>query len=173
VTAASKRLARLIGLLVGCGIAVAVVVSGRVAESGGTLGARLAMEAKPVDELVVSPSGPQHFLRGHLTPGADGARGRVRVRNLGERELSVRVRAAMSSSDLDGKAWVEVRAGRERVFRGRLGTLRRWSTRDFSLGKRRQQELQVRAWLPSSARDGYEARSVDVALEWDPRGEAG
>jgi hypothetical protein len=171
MTAPSMRLARLGGLLIGLALCATVVLHGRMPEQGGALPARLTVRPAPATPVLgVSPS--RRFLStSDLTPGPPeaGASGTVTVRNQSARPLEVRLRVARSNRDLDDVLRLELAAGGERVFRGRLRALRRWTERSFELRSLERMRVRVRAWLPASLRGGYEARGADLTLEWKTR----
>jgi hypothetical protein len=168
MTTRSKGIARVTGLLAGCALAGAFVADGRMPESGPEPGARVTMRTGPTGELAVSRSRPFLSAR-NLRPGGDGDRGAVTVTNQTDSTLAVAARAVPSSRELDELLLVGIAAGGKPLFRGTLRDLRRWTPSAFTLAAGRRSRLRVRVWLPSSARRGYRARTVDVALEWRAR----
>jgi hypothetical protein len=167
MTTRSKGFARVTGLLVGSTLAVAFVADGRMPESGPEPGARVTMRTGPTGELAVSRARPFLSARNLRPAGDDG--GAVTVTNQTDSPLAVSARAVPSSRELDELLLVGITAGRKPLFRGRLRDLRRWTPSAFMLAAGRRAKLRVRVWLPSSARRGYRARTVDVTLEWRAR----
>lgn len=167
----SKSLARWTGFLVGLGLAVWIVLLGRVPAHSGAPAARLTMAAKPTQKLLVEPAGKNFLSASSLRPSPPerGPTGRFDVMNLTRRPMLVAVAARPSSKDLDSLLQVEITAARRRVFRGSLQELRSWSAH-FRLAPSRQKRLEVRAWLPLSVGSRYQGRFVDVRLKWRTRG---
>ena len=58
--------------------------------------------------------------------------------------------------------------GREPVFRGGLGALRRWTRGELTLAPKEVRKVELRSWLPAAA-EGYRGRSDDLELEWSAR----
>lgn len=168
MTTRSKAWARLTGLLIGCALTAGFVLSGRMPQNGGALGARLTMVAGSTADLAVSPA--DSFLStSDLRPGAAIATGKGTLTNRTAAMLWVRPRALASSGDLYDLVRIELTVGGERVFRGRLGDLRHRGARPFGLRPGQKKRVDVRAWLPSSATQGYQARAAKVTLEWKTR----
>ncbi|MDQ3871134.1 MAG: hypothetical protein M3301_05915 [Chloroflexota bacterium] len=140
-------------------------------QSDAPLGARLTVAFKPLGELATAPASRPLLLADQLTPHTprDMAPRRVAVTNLTARTLSVRMRATASGPELDELVAIEVEAGGKRVFHGKLRELRRWTARGFTVRGRDTQQIELRAWLPPSASEGYQGRSVELTLEWKPR----
>jgi hypothetical protein len=166
----SKSLARWTGFLVGLGLAVWIVLLGRVPAHSGAPAARFTMAAKPTQKLLVEPAGKKFLSAGALRPGPPerGARGRFQVMNLTRRPMSVALAARASSRDLDNLLQVEISAAGKRVFRGSLRELRSWKAR-FRLAPSQLKRLEARAWLPPSVGTRYQGRFVDVRLKWRTR----
>ncbi len=169
MTSPSKALTRLLGLLIGCGLCVALVASGKMPDNPGSLTTRLSMEAAPTADLTVSPSGRFISAR-NLKPGPkNGVRGSVTLVNGGAAPLSVRARGLNSTTELNRLLRIQIRAGDQEVFRGRLRRLRRWTARSFRIAPRAKQRVRVRAWLPSSLTKGRRARVANLTFEWRAR----
>jgi len=163
----TKPWARWIGFFVGCGLAAAFLLNGRMPQHHGTLGARVTMLSDGSGEETVSPSG--RFLAARdLRPGvpAKGVRGKLILRNPTVLPLSVRLRGSSSSPDLDRLLRLEIAAGPKRLFRGGLRELRRRGGGRIRLGRRERRRIDVRVWLPKTGIRGYEARAIEVALDW-------
>jgi hypothetical protein len=171
MTAAIKRWTSGVGFLLGVGLALGVVLVGRMPQSDTPLGARVTVAFKPLGELATAPAGRPLVLADGLTPDSSRHRAprRVAVTNLTASKLSVRLRAAASDTELDELVAIEVEAGGKRVFEGKLRELRRWTARGFTVGGKHREQIELRAWLPPSVTKDYQGRSVDLTLEWKPR----
>jgi hypothetical protein len=169
VTATTKTLARITGLLAGILACAALVVSGRVPAHEGSPAAHLVVRSSSTGVLAVGPSG--RFTASHeLRPSAagDGARSTLAVRSRSSVPVSVRLRAIPASADLDRLVLTELGIGDKRVFRGELGRLRRWTRDSFRLRPGQTKRLHVRTWVPFGAH-GYEFRAAKATLEWQVR----
>lgn len=169
MTAKNSGSIRFTGFLLGCVLAAGLVLSGRAPEGQAGSGAGLTISTKPTTELGVEPVGELLSER-NLKPGAREAHATIRLANFTARALSVRLRIASGSQDLDRILLIELGTAGERVFRGRLGELRSWSAGRLRLAPRQKRRVEVRAWLPASVRDGYQGRSAEVELEWQAGG---
>jgi hypothetical protein len=150
------------GVAAGIVLVAVVVLAFRVPGGSGTLGADVIVAISPTGELGVSRPGPFMSATG-LRPG-DTLTGEVEVANQTGRRLAVRLRALPDSKDLDRLLVVDVRAGRARLFHGRLGGLRA-NTPAFRLDSGRKRALRVRAWLPAGLKGGYAGRIETIKLE--------
>ena len=156
-------MAKLVGLTVGLAVAAALLMTWRVPAMSGALGADLKLVATPPGELTLKPAGA--FLQGRrLTAGGAAATGRLELRNVTARRLTVRVRLLPSAGDLDRALQLELEDAGRLVAIGRLGALRRWSRRAFELRPGESRRLDARAFVVDHA-GGYEGRMVDVTLE--------
>jgi len=169
MTAKNSGYIRFTGLLLGCALAVGLVLSGRTPAGHAGSPASLTISSKPTTELGVSPVGELLSER-NLKPGGREAHATIGLANFTARALSVRLRVASSGQDLDRILVIELGTAGERVFRGRLGELRSWSARRLRLAPRQKRRVEVRAWIPASVRDGYHGRSADVEFEWKAGG---
>lgn len=159
---------RLIGLSVGLAVGLAFLVSSRVPQGGGILGASLRLAASSTGELAVNPSGT--FLSARLVPGADsGAQGTLEMTNQTGSRLLVRLRALPSDPDLDHVLRVEITAGNDPLFLGDLAQLRSWTEREITIARSQRRRLKFRTWIPAFVTDGYQARVEDVRLQFKIR----
>lgn len=165
MTAKETGAIRFIGFLVGGVLAVGLVLSGRVPESRAGAGATLTIETQPTTELGVSQAGELLSERS-LAPGGRKAHETIGLANYTGRALSVGLRASSGGRDLDRVLLLEIATGGERTFRGPLGELRTWTAATLTLAPRQKRRVAVRAWIPSSVRDGYQGRSTAIELEW-------
>jgi hypothetical protein len=160
----SATFVRAAGLLVGLGLAALAVLSWRIPAQHTPLGADVAFLATPSGELELSPNG--RFLSARsLSPGGRAASGELRVRNQTGRALAVRPRALPSTRELDQLVVVELSAGPQRLYRGRLGGLRGPSRHRFRLASGGSTTLSTRVWIPRDVGPGWRGRIADVQLE--------
>jgi hypothetical protein len=170
----TDRAVRIAGFLVGVALASLALMGWTIPSSSSqSVGTDLRMVAIAGGEL--NASKPGVFLEAvNLLPGgtARAEKGTVVIANQGDEEVSVRMRARPTIRDLDRLLRVRLRVERDglddtdqRVFRGTLGELRRWTAQPFTLGEGEKRALEARVWLPQSARNGYQGLSVDVTLE--------
>ncbi len=158
---------RAAALLLGVAVVSLALLGWRVPRGSGALGADLYIVAGPTGELSVSPVGYVLHKAG-LRPG-DAASGRLVVRNLIGRRAVVRLRATTDAPGFEPFVRVEIRTGSGLLFRGSLRRLRERATPGLALAAGGQASLAIRAWLPSSARDGYQARVATATLEFRTR----
>jgi hypothetical protein len=158
VSARTDAWARRIGLALGLLLALAAVLSWRIAAEGAALGADARFVAVPPGELTLEPAGEFLVARG-LAP-SEASDGRLRVRNITGAPVAVRLRARPSSRDLDRPLAVLVRAGGVTLYRGRLRGLRSWS-RALTIPRGDARTLDVRARLATRA----VGAAVEVTVE--------
>ena len=152
------------GILLVVGMVVWAVNAWAVPRGDGKVGADVTFITGPTGELAI-PGGA--FVRGtDLRPGSPRAEGSIPVRNQTGGALDVTVRALPSIPDLDPLLMVEISAGDRAVYRGSLAGLVVGS-KSLRLAAGHARTLDVRAWLPASAGDGYQHRIDDVTLEFD------
>jgi hypothetical protein len=163
--------ARGVGFVAGFAVAMTAVLSWRIPAGTGTLGADLSVVALRTGELTVSTSAP-FLVAGGMRPGS-AATGSVDVYNDSGSDLRVTVAAQSSSSDLGDLLWLEVDAAGEDLFRGPLSDLLEGTEKGFEIGPGNTTTLGVRGWLPTSVDQGFEGRSVDLALVMTPRAVTG
>lgn len=157
----TRKIAFLAGLL----LAGVLVFSWRVPGGAGNLGADVGFTIGPIGELSVEPAGVILRAPGlEPVPGSEG-RGSVMVRNQSGVTLDATMKAAPSSVDLDLLLRVTVDARGDSLFDGTLGQLRDGTERPLVLRSGETGEIDFRAWLPTTASDGYQGRIVDVEIE--------
>jgi hypothetical protein len=165
----TNRGTKWIGAAVGLALAVALVLSWRVAADGHALPAAVSMQAHPSGELELRPAAD--FLSAPaLTVGGPSASGTVRLRNITPVALEVRVRLAPSSKALDRALAVRLAARDRTLADGRLGALDDWSASSVRIHPGRSAALHARATIPagpSAAAAG--GQDVDVAVEFRSR----
>ncbi len=166
-----ERWARRAGFVLGLSLVGLALLAWRIPPGSGTLGgADLIFSSGPTGELAVSPAGPFVTATG-MKPSGRAAKGRLEVTNQTGGRVAVRVRALPDAHDLDELLQVEITAGPDTVFRGRLGELRRWTAKPLRLASGEARSLEFRVWLPAGIRRGYEARVDSVPLELRARPE--
>jgi hypothetical protein len=157
---------------VGIALAVALVLSWRVAAERTALPAEVTMHAHPAGELEFRPAAAFLSAR-RLEAGGPSASGSLRLRNITPVTLDVRVRLAPSSGALDRALVVRLAVGGRTLAHGRLGRLRGWSVGPLRIRPGRGAVLHARAAVPagpSAAAGG--GHDVDIAAEFQalPRG---
>jgi hypothetical protein len=139
------------GAAVGILLAVALVLSWRVAADGRVLPADVSMQAHPAGELEIRPAAA--FLSGaRLEAGGAAASGALRLQNITPVTLDVRVRLAPSSSALDRALAVGLTARGRTLAEGRLGALRHWSAGSLRIRPGRSAVLHARLAVPAGPR---------------------
>ncbi len=170
LAAPPPRLLRVAAFVAGLAIVAAAVASWRVPAGTVVPGIDLKVSATPTGELEMPRSGT--FIEAHdLKPGTTHARaaGKLAIRNQTGTDLSVRVKAAASSADLDELLQMKITAGDRVVAEGSLESLSGWSKRALRLPEGTQRTLTVEAGLPDSAGRGYQGRIADVSLVFDSK----
>jgi hypothetical protein len=155
---------RMIGFLLGLGLAASVVAASRIPAGAGVLGADVHLVVAPTGELAVKRSGM--VLQGTgLTPASDPAIGVVQVLNQTGSALDVHLRGIPDTPGLDRTLWISVTgpAGEE-VYGGALGGFRDWSTAGVTLRPGAWRTFRFEAWVPGDVGPGYVGRMAQVDL---------
>lgn len=123
------------------------------------------MLANMSGELAVSPAGKPFLRDGYLRPG-EVTSGKLQISNQTPKALLVTLRATAETPDLVPLLELEVRAGRQLVYRGDLAGLRRFTPDAIPLDVDARQVIHARAWLPkgSGKRSGNRAAEMTVEL---------
>jgi hypothetical protein len=169
MTPKTRSILRLTGFLLGGLLAAALLLSGRMPESGAAAGARLTIDARPTAELGVSPAGRDFLTARNLQPGGPEARGELTVSAYARGDRSAHLRAAVEEPTLDDLVRLEITAAGRRLFHGKLAELRRWTRRGLEVTTAETYKVHFSAWIPASAQDGYQGRSSELTLEWRTR----
>jgi len=161
----TDNFARTAGLLIGLGAVTVALLSWQVSRPG-TPGMDLTMVATPSVPLSVSPQ--QGFLnasdmRAGTKSGA--AHSRFTVRNDGKRAAHISLRAAGASPEVARVLQVSVTSSGYVMYRGSVAGLRNWSTPRGFLPGGREHPLDVRVWLPDSARRASQRQIEDISLQ--------
>lgn len=137
-----------IGAAAGILLAVALVLSWKVAAEGRPLPAEVSVRADPSGELELRPAGD--FLSApRLRVGGRAASGTLLLHNITPVTLAVRVRLEPSSPGLDRALLVRLDGDGRQLVVARLGALRRWSTRALRIRSGRSAVLRARVSLPA------------------------
>ena len=150
-------------LVTGCGLAVAMFLSGPVAGGEGKPTARVAVTAAAGSEgLALSPTGS--IVAASLSPGRGfaAASGRLRISNPDARAAGVRLTARIDGRQLDEAVQLRIRSGRT-LFSGSLVALRRVNIRPLVIGSGRGATVEVAARLRRGA-IGWQHRATRIAL---------
>lgn len=154
------------GALAGIALALVALSTWQVPRGTGVPRGALTFTTWPTGELEVRPGTPfleDTDLRPRAAAGAP--KGAFTLRNQTPVALGVRFRARPSIPDLDGLLRVRIGAAGRTLYTGSLGDLRRWTARSLALRSGQRARVEVRAWVPESARDGYQGRIADVTFE--------
>ncbi|MGZ8652880.1 MAG: hypothetical protein ACXWX5_12000, partial [Actinomycetota bacterium] len=163
---------RVIGFVLGMGLAASVVAASRIPAGAGVLGADVHMVVAPTGELAVKPSGIVLTGTG-LTPGADPVTGTLQVLNQTGSVLDVYLRGIADAPGLDRTLWISVTApDDEKVYRGALGGFRDWSAVGVTLRPGAWGTFRFEAWVPSDAGPGYAGKLAQVDLGFRVKEEA-
>lgn len=165
------KLARALGLALGLGlVVVTIVVAAPVGGHGGVLPASVQFEAAQDGAIAVSPATPRSVLRAtSMRPGSRTS-GKLVLSNQTGEEIAVGLRAAPSSTALDGLLRVRIESAGEVLFDNTLQILREGSEGRVELGPGESRKLRVKASIPADTETGYEGASVDVTLAPDYEG---
>jgi hypothetical protein len=155
---------RTVGIASGLALAALLVLAFRVPASSELLGAGVRFTAMAPGEVHV-PRTDTFLQVGKLTPGGKPARAALPLTNVTRGPLDVRVRAQMTTHDLDRAVRVELRTGGRVLSSGTLAGLRRW-TPPLRLERAGERTIRVRAWIPAGTEDTV-GRRVGVKLELD------
>lgn len=159
------RVLRVIGALLGAGLAVFVLAGARPSSTFTSLPARASFTVGLTGELGVAPTSPRPVLDAKaLEPGTAPARAEAVVRNQTGRTLAVGFRAQAPGRDLDGLLRVRLSAGGRVLVDTTLQGLRGGTAQTMALPAGGDERLVVETWIPVDITDGYQGRSVDVTL---------
>jgi hypothetical protein len=155
---------RVIGFLLGIGIAVSIVGAERIPAGAGVLGADVHIVVAPTGELAVKHSGM--VLEGTgLTPASDHVTGDIQLLNQTGSMLDVHLRGIPDIPGLDHTLWISVTGpDDEEIYRGALGGFRDWSTVSVTLRPGGWNAFHFEVWVPGDAGPGYAGRLAQVDL---------
>jgi hypothetical protein len=164
---------RVIGFVLGIGVAASIVAAQRIPAGAGVLGADVHLVVAPIGELAVKPSGIVLTGTG-LTPASDPVTGSVQVLNQTGSVLDVHVRGVPDTHGLDRTLWIAVTGpDDEEIYRGALGGFRNWSSVGVTMRPGRWSTFSFEAWVPGDVGPGYAGRIAQVDLGFIVRTEKG
>ena len=154
---------KLAGLATGLVLAASLAFSLRIPHADGRLGADVRLVATPPAGLTTSASGA--FLTGrNLTSGGEAATGELPLTNDARTETVVSFRALAPHDRLSRLMRIELSVAGHRVVGGSLAKLRRWNGA-LRIPRGSTRTVEASAWIPGSARAGYEGHMADVNLQ--------
>ncbi len=159
-----ERIAKLCGLGTGLALAAICVSAWSVPGGTGIAGAEVSMLANMSGELAVSPAGKPFLREGYLLPG-QSAKGSLDIRNQTHKPLLVTLRATAETPDLEQLLRIEVRSGRQLLYRGRLKGLGRFTKTALRLDVADRRTLAARAWVPEGGARRAGNRAAEISLE--------
>jgi hypothetical protein len=164
---------RVIGFLLGIGVAASIIAAERIPAGAGVLGADVHIVVSPTGELAVKHSGM--VLEGTgLTPASDHVTGDVQVLNQTGSVLDVHLRGMPDSAGLDHTLWISVTGpDGEEIYRGALGGFRDWSTGGVTIHPGGWNSFHFEAWIPGDVGPGYAGHVTQVDLGFLARKESG
>jgi hypothetical protein len=165
----ADRRTRGIGLLLGAGLALALLLSWRTPPGHSTLGADVTVVTQPSGELAISPGGTLiNAVSMKPSPAASAETGELHVRNETGATLEVHLRGVPSQPDLDDALMIEVSSRGTTLYSGVLGGFRSWSDDAVAVDSGGKASFRVRTWLPETLTEGYQGRTTSVELEFKP-----
>ena len=158
--------ARVAGVLLGAGVALALLIAARPSASFARLPASAGFTIPATGELGVAPAPGRPFLLARaLTPDGPPASASFTIRNQTGETLTVGFRAHAGARQLDGLLHVRLRAGARTLANTTLQGLRHGSAATVRLRSGAARSISLEAWIPDGTND-YEGR--DVAVELTP-----
>jgi hypothetical protein len=149
-------------------IAVALLSGWRVAGGRAEPGADVRVSVVQSSTLGLSQTGTV-LDETHFRPG-DHAVAALTVSNRRTREVRVAVRSQPSTDRVLGRlVRVDVRAGGERIFHGRLAALARQDAASLTLPPGGSVRVTVKVTLPRNTGKAFAARSTQAALLFEER----
>lgn len=158
----TTSIARWAGLFAGLSLALVSLAFARVPSGTGQVPAHVSLVAEPAVELAVTPVGRELLKERLLVPGRKSVSGLVELSNLTGRVLELRPRLRSLRGELPEELRVDVRAGRETLYRGRLADL---SAR-LRLPARGSERIRFRVSAPAGAARGVQGRVIELSLRF-------
>lgn len=148
---------RVAGLLVGLAIVAWLPSAWPVAGAAGPQRSTVSMDVLATGEIALAGS-DRPLRRAEVARGArrSVARGGFVVHNRSSVTLPVRFRAHSAMEQMDRSLRVRIDDGRRALFVGSLDSLRRGTARPLSLRSGETRDIRLSAWLPRSARGGWQ-----------------
>ena len=157
--------ARWAGLALGLSLALVSLAVARVPSGTGEVPAHVSLVAQPAVEVGVDPVGRELLRERLLVPGRTPVSGVVRVSNFTGRPLRVEPRLRSRDGELPDALRVDVLAGGESLYSGRLGRLRA----ALRLPARGEEQVRFRISAPAFAARSVHGRAVRLSLRWAVR----
>jgi hypothetical protein len=161
--------ARWAGLAAGLSLALVSLAVARVPSGTGEVPAHVSLIAESAVEVGVDPVGRELLREGMLIPGRTPVSGVVRVSNFTGRTLRLEPRLRSRDGELPGALRVDVLAGGESLYSGRLDGL----SGGLRLPGRGEARVRFRISAPAEGARGVQGRSVRLSLRWAVRRAAG
>jgi hypothetical protein len=162
---AVERAARVAGAVIGMSAAALIVVSARPAANLDGMTAAVRFSVPLSGELAVRPAAPREVLVARsLRPGGPRPSGGFEVRNQTGDTLALGFRAHPSSTALDGLLRLRLRVAGHQRTTATLQGMRRGSAPVLRLPPAAARHVEVQAWIPRDAGDGYEGQRLAVSL---------
>jgi hypothetical protein len=161
--------ARWAGLAAGLSLALVSLAVARVPSGTGDVPAHVSLIAEPAVKVGVDPVGRELLRERLLVPGHTPVSAVVRVSNFTGRALRLEPRLRSRAGELPDAFRVEVLAGGESLYSGRLGGL----NAGLRLPARGEKHLRFRISAPADASRGVQGRAVRLSLRWAVRRAAG
>ncbi len=162
-----ERAARLIGGVLGLGLAVLVAYTGRPEASPGPpppAAASARFTVALTGEFAVTPVAPRPFLvADSLTAGGRGATGSFLIQNQTGRTMAVDFHAQSTSRSLGRLLRVQLEGGGKRLAEATLAGVVRRGTALLRLPPGARRRLELRVWIPAGA-GGHQDRRAEVSL---------
>jgi hypothetical protein len=158
------RVARVVGVLLGVGVAASLLIAARPSATFAGLPASASFTIAMTGEFEVTPAPARPFLIARaLTSEGASASASFTVRNQTGRTLALGFRARAGTRELDGLLRIRLRAGHSTLADGTLQGLRHGSASTLRLRSGATRSVAVEAWIPEGTND-YEGRDVAVEL---------
>jgi hypothetical protein len=154
--------ARWAGLAAGLSLALVSLAVARVPSGTGQVPAHVSLVAEPSVKLGIDPLGRELLSEHLLIPGRKPLTGVVGVSNFTGRTLELEPRLRSLHGELPGGLRVDVTAGAESLYRGKLAGL----SADLRLPARARQRVRFRISAPSDAARSVAGRVVELSLRW-------
>jgi hypothetical protein len=154
--------ARWAGLAAGLSLALVSLAIARVPSGTGQVPAHVSLVAEPSVKLGIDPVGRELLSERLLAPGRKPLTGVVQVSNFTGRTLKLEPRLRSLRGELPGELRVEVTAGPESLYSGRLDGL----SAEMRLPARARQRVRFRISVPSGAARSVAGRVVELSLRW-------
>ena len=154
--------ARWAGLIVGIGLAVAVLASARVSTGTLEVPAHVSLVAESSVQLGVTPVGRDLLSEGLLLPGRQPVSGLVELSNYTGGTLTVRPRLRSLRGELPAELRISITAGGRSLYTGRLSDMRA----ALPLHARAKKRVRFRISAPAAAARDVQGRVIELSVRW-------